>query len=71
MKLDYERGHHCSIYFDYNDVGVYDNKALLHANRWDVCVNKRVNMITGGNLVEVVGSDEKKVLWGVVDNNVV
>ena len=71
MKLDYERGHHCSIYFDYTDVGVCDNKALLHANRWDACVNKRVNMNTGGNLVEVVGSDEKKVLWGVVDNNVV
>ena len=49
-----------------NDGGVDDNKALLHAKRWDVYVNEKENLIEGGYLVEVVGNDGKKVLWEIV-----
>ena len=41
---------------------MYDNKALLHAKRWYVYVNKKENLIKGGYLVEVFGSDGEKVL---------
>ena len=49
-----------------NDGGVDDNKALLHAKRWDVYVNEKENLIEGGYLVEVVGNDGKKFLWEIV-----
>ena len=48
-----------------------DNKLLIHVNRWGVYVNERENLIKGCYLVEVVGHDRKKVIWGVVDNHVV
>ena len=57
--------------FEDNDGGVDDAKSFLHANRWDVNVNEKENLVRGGYLVEVVGHDVKKFLWGVVDNHAV
>ena len=54
-----------------NDGGVDDKKTLLHANRWDVYVNEKENLIKGGYSVKVVRHDGKKVFWGVVDDHVV
>ena len=48
-----------------------DKNALLHAKRWDVYVNEKEELIQGGYLLEVVGSEKNKVLWEVVDNHVV
>ena len=48
-----------------------DSKALIHSKRWDLYVNEKGKIVKGGNLVEVVGYDNKKVLWGVIDDNVV
>ena len=44
-------------------------KALLHAKRWDVYVNEKGNIIKGWFLVELIGSDERTVLWEVVDDH--
>ena len=57
--------------FEDNGGGVGDKKVLLHAKRWDVYVNEKGNLIKGGYLVEVVGYDRKKVIWGVVEDHVV
>ena len=57
--------------FEDNDGGVGDKKAFLHAKMWDVYVNEKKNIIKGGYLVEVVGRDGKKVIWGVVENHAV
>ena len=54
-----------------NDGGADDKKALLHAERWDVYVNEKENIIKGGYFVEVVGSDWKKVIWEGVDDHVI
>ena len=37
MKLDNGRERHCRMVFSDNGRGVDDEKAILHANRWDVC----------------------------------
>ena len=71
VKLDYEIYHRCRMVSKDNDVGVYDKKALLHAKRWDVYVNKKEHLIKGGYLVKKFGSDGEKVIWEVVDNHVV
>ena len=57
--------------FEDNYGGVENAKALLHDKRWDVYVNENKKIIKGVYLVEVVGCDGNKVLWGVGDNNVV
>ena len=63
LKFGDERECHWRIVFDDND-GELDNKrTLLYAKRWDVSVNENENIIKGGNLVEVVASERKKVLW--------
>ena len=48
-----------------------DKKALLHDKRWYVSVNSKENIIKGGYLVVVFGSDGKKVIWQVVDYHVI
>ena len=48
-----------------------NDKALLHAERWDVYMNNKKALIKGGYCVELSGSDGNKFLWEVVDNYVV
>ena len=36
VKLYNERERHWRIFFEDNDIGVYDKKLILHAKRWDV-----------------------------------
>ena len=44
-----------------------DEKALLHAKRWDLYLYERDKLVKGKYSVEVVGHDKKKVLWEVVE----
>ena len=39
VNLDDERERHWRMVFEYNDGGVDNAQALLHAKRWDVYVN--------------------------------
>ena len=57
--------------FEVNGVGVDDKKSLLHYKIWDVFMNEKGNLIKGGYLVEVFGSDGKKNLWKVIDDHAV
>ena len=64
VRLDDEWEHHWRMVLEDN-YGVVDNeKALLHAKRWDVYVNEKENQVKGGYLVEVVGHDEKEGYLG-------
>ena len=51
------------MFFEDNDGGVDDKKAILHANDWYVYMNQKEAIIKGGYFEENVGSDGKKVLW--------
>ena len=62
VNLDDEREHHWRMVSKDNDGGVDDKKSLLHANRWDVYVNEKENIIKVGYLVEVVGSNGNNIL---------
>ena len=57
--------------FEDNDGGVDNAKSFPHANRWDLYGNENEKLVKVGYLVEVVVHDKKKVLWEVVDDNVV
>ena len=46
-------------------------KPLIHAKRWDVYANEKEKIVKRGYSVEVVVHEKKKVLWEVVDDNVV
>ena len=48
-----------------------DEKALLHAKRWDLYLNEKEKLVKGKYSVEVVGHDKKRVLWEVVGDHVV
>ena len=48
-----------------------DEKALLHAKRWDLYLNENESLVKGKYSVEVVGHNKKKVIREVVDNHVV
>ena len=48
-----------------------DKEALLHAKRWGLYVNNKEQLVKGKYSVEFVGHDKNKVLWEVVDENVV
>ena len=45
-----------------------DEKALLHAKRWDLYLNERESLVKGNYLVEVFGRDNKKCFgkWLVI-----
>ena len=43
VKLDDERERHWRIFFEYNDGGVDGKKLILHAKRWDVYINEKIN----------------------------
>ena len=70
VNIDDERERHWRIIFEDNEGGV-DEKALLHANRWDLYLNEKKSLVKGKYLVEVVVHDKKKVLWEVVGDHVV
>ena len=57
--------------FEDNDEGVDYAKALLHAKRLDIYANEKEKLVKSGYLVEVVGHDNKKVLWEVVKGHFV
>ena len=71
VKLDDERGHHWRMFFENNDRGVDDNKALLHAKMWYVYMNEKEKVLNGGYSVEVSVHDGKKFLWEVLYNHVI
>ena len=71
VNIDDKRERHRRNVFQDNEGGVDDKKALFHAKRWDLYVNKKEQLVKGKYLVEVVGPDKKKVLWEVVDDHVV
>ena len=71
VRLDSERDHIWRMGFEDNYGGVDNEKALLHANGWDVYTNNNKALVKGGYSVEVSGSDGNKVLWEVINDNVV
>ena len=71
VNLDDKRERHWRMVFEDNDVGVDYGKALLHTKRWNIYVNEKEKLVKGGYLVEFVGNDKNKVLWEVVNDNVV
>ena len=70
-RLSNKRKCHWRMGFKDNDGGVDDHKVILHAKMWDVYMNKKKELIKGGYSMEVSGSDEKKVLWELVNDHVV
>ena len=48
VVLENEIEIHWSMVFDGNDGGVYDGREILHANRWNVYINKRCTMLNDG-----------------------
>ena len=48
-----------------------DEKALLHAKRWDLYLYEKDKLVKGKYSVEVVGHDKKKVIWEGVGDHVV
>ena len=71
VNLYDKRERYWRMVFENNDGGVGNATAFLHAKRWDIYVNEKEKLVKGGYLVEVVGHDKKKVLWGVVGDHVV
>ena len=66
-----ERERHYRNYFEDNEGGVNDKKALLHAKYWDLYVNEKEILVKGKYSVEFVGHDKRKVLWEVVGDHLV
>ena len=71
VNLDDKRGCHWRMVLKDSDGEVDDEKALLHAKRWDLYVNEKEKLVKGEYSVEVVVHEKKKVLCEVVDNHVV
>ena len=71
VNLDDKRERHWRMVFEENYGGLNDTKVLIHARRWDVYADEKGNLVKGGYLVEVVGNENNKVIWEVVDNHVV
>ena len=65
VNIDDKRERHWRIFFEGNEGGV-DEKALLHAKRWDLYLNEKEKLVKGKYSVEVVVHNKKKVLWEVV-----
>ena len=65
-----ERERHWRNVFKDNEGGV-DEKALLHAKRWDLYLYEKDKLVKGKYSVEVVVHDKKKVIGEVVDDHVV
>ena len=63
INIEDEREHHWRNFFEDNEGGV-DEKALLHAKRWDLYLYEKDKLVQGKYSVEVVGHDKKKVNLG-------
>ena len=59
INIDDKRERHWRNVFEDNEGGV-DEKALLHAKRWDLYLNEKEKLVKGKYLVEVVGHDKKR-----------
>ena len=70
VNIDDKRESNWINVFEDNEGGV-DEKALLHAKRWDLYLNKKESLVKGKYLVGVFGHNKKKVLWEVVGDHVV
>ena len=70
INIDNERERHWRNVFEENEGGV-DEKALLHAKRWDLYLNEKEKLVKGKYSVEVVGHNKKKVRWEVVGDHAV
>ena len=70
VNIDDETEGHCRNVSEDNEGGV-DEKALLHAKRWDLYINEKEILVKGNYSVEVVRHNKKKVLWEVVGDHVV
>ena len=62
INIDNKRECHWRNVFEDNEGGL-DEKALLHAKRWDLYIYRKDKLVKGKYSVEVVGHDKKKVLW--------
>ena len=51
VNLDDDRERHWRMVFEDNGIGVDNKNPLLHANRWDVYVNKKETLFNGGCFV--------------------
>ena len=71
VNLYDKRERHWRMVFEDNYGGLNDTKVLIHARLWDVYENEKEKLVKGGYLVEVVGNENNKVIWEVVDNHVV
>ena len=63
VNLDKKRECHWRMVFKDNDGGVDDVKVLLNANRGYVYINEKEELGKVGYLVEVVGHENKRVIW--------
>jgi len=68
IKIDDERERHWRNVFEDNEGGV-DEKAKLHAKRWDLYLHKKDKLVQSKYSVEVVGHDKKKVIWEVIGDH--
>ena len=64
VKLDDKRERHWRMVFEDNDGGVDNQKAILHAKRWDIYMNEKEASIKGGYSVEVPGYYRKMLFGG-------
>ena len=48
--------------FEDKNIGVDDEKLILHYKRWDVYMNKKINLIKGFYSIGVSCSDGKKLI---------
>ena len=71
FNLEDERERHWRIVSEDNDGGVDNEKAFLHAKRWDIYVNEKEKPVKGGYSVEVVSHYGKKFLWEVINDHLV
>ena len=62
MRIYIKREIHQRMVFNDNNGGVDYEKIILHANMWDVYMNKRQSLIKCGYSVKVSSSAGKKVV---------
>ena len=70
-RLDDGRERQRMMVFEDNEGGVDDDKVIIYSKRWGVYMNNKGLLIKGGYSVEVSGYYVRKVMWELVDDNVV
>ena len=70
MRLNNKIYHHWRVVFEDNYGGLGNQKAIIHAKRWDIYLNKKEALIRGGDSMVVSGSDGKEVIWVVIYDHV-